>query len=330
LRELLWTCDPALVADAAGALSTLGDEETVTMAVRRLRTGLTPERCRAGRVLERFADRRATPALCESLSDVDASVRVSALDALARLGRDPDVADAAASLIADSSEQVRLHAVRAIGCLSGDHAATLRRAIDDPAPAVRQEAGRLAARLGRSDVERLLADANVEVRCAAAGGAGRRAVSPLAATLRSDPHPRVRAQAAQTLGTIGGVVAMSALVDAIVGDRNATVRARSLRLASDALSERGLAGCLRHELLSANASRREMALRALARLSGVTLSDAETTKIARDTDSGVRLALAQLAAVLALRPKGVYVLLAGDEDPAVRHAAALGLERPAS
>jgi hypothetical protein len=95
-------------------------------------------------------------------------------------------------------------------------------------------------------------------------------------------------------------------------------------MASDTLSEPVLVACLHHELMSADASSRQMALRALARLSAQ-LSGAETVAIARDPDPDVRLALTQLAGVLVQRPKGVYVLLAGDVDPTVRHAAALHL-----
>jgi len=324
LRELLWTCDPALVMDVARTLRTLGDQQTVTVAANRLRAGLTAERCRAARVLERFADRRAIPALCDALSDADASVRGATLDALARVARDDVAAHAAALLVADPNAEVRRRAVHAVGCLSADPAVAVRPAIGDPVPAVRREAGRLAARLAAPDVARLFADHDPEVRCATAASASRGTEAMLASALRSDAHPRVRAQAAHTLAVLGGDVAAAALLGAILHDRDAVVRARSLRMASDTLSEPVLVACLHHELMSADASSRQMALRALARLSAQ-LSGAETVAIARDPDPDVRLALTQLAGVLVQRPKGVYVLLAGDVDPTVRHAAALHL-----
>jgi hypothetical protein len=203
LREFVWTCDPILVFDVAGTLRALGDHEAVDAAIARLGLGPTAERCRAARVLERFADRRAIPALCRALADEDETVRAAALDALARLGNDARAARAASALVADSSGEVRRRAVRAVGRLSRNPAAAIRAAVGDPWWIVRREAALLAARLDAADVSRLLADHDPQVRAAAAANAGRASKAALVATLESDRLPSVRLAAAQTLGLLG-------------------------------------------------------------------------------------------------------------------------------
>lgn len=322
LRALVWTCDPMLVMDVAGTLRALGDRDTVDAALERLRAGPTAERCRAARVLERFADLHARPALCEALADEDASVRAAALDALARLGNDARAARAAARLITDTDGEVRRRAVRAFGRVSRNCAEPLRDALHDPVPLVRRAAALLAARLDAANLAVLFADHDPHVRAAAASSAGRASEAALVRVLESDPHPMVRLTAAQTLGLLAGREAEAALIAAALDDAEPTVRARALRLSQETLSYPKLVASLRAELASANGRRRQMSLRALAKLS-VRIAEPEARRLAHDPDAGVRLALAQVAAAV-IEPSGpVLSILATDNDATVRHAAAL-------
>jgi HEAT repeat protein len=328
LRELVWSCDPALAKDVAGTLRALGDDRTVDAACNRLHSGPTAERCRAARVLERLADRRARPALCTALADEDASVRAAVLDALARHGPDAHVAACAARLVTDVDPEVRRRAVRATGRVSSDSAPAIRLALRDPAPAVRREAAVFAARLDATDLAALLSDADPFVRAAAASNSGRGSEAALAQALRSDPHPVVRLAAAQTLGLLGGPVAEASLVAAALDDVEATVRARALRLARETLSYERLVASLRGELASESAHRRQMALRALAKLS-VRIAEADALRLAHDPEPGVRLALAHVATATVVAPNRVLSALADDGDATVRHAAAVHRARQA-
>jgi HEAT repeat protein len=309
-----------LVRDVAGTLHALGDRDTVVAAIHRLGTGPTPERCRAARVLERFEDPRARSALCAALRDRDASVRAGALDALARLGLDLGAARAAAPLVSDPHEQVRRRAVRALGRLSRRPDELVRPALRDPAPAVRREAALLATRLEPVEVAALLADRDPQVRAAAAASAGHDSQAAVASALTSDPHPAVRLAAAQALGAFGGRDAEATLVAAVLDDREAIVRARALRLALEACSRPRVVESLRAELSSERARRREMALRALARLSEK-LPASVAARITADRDPMVRLALAQVSSAILDDPDGVLRALSIDDDATVRHAA---------
>jgi HEAT repeat protein len=327
LREIVWTCDPMLVMDVAGTLRALGDDATVDAAIGRLGVSATAERCRAARVLERFADRRAISALCAALSDEDGSVRGAALDALARLGHHSGAATTAAALVKDVDGEVRRRAVRAIGRLSRHPADAVRPAIGDPMPLVRREIARLAARLDRADVSQLLGDPDPQVRATAAANAGPLSKATLMSVLMSDPHPAVRLAAAQTLGMLGGPEAGAALIEAALDDDDAMVRARALRLAEETLSHPGLVARVRDRLLAGRGHRQPMTARALAKLSG-RISEAEALRLAHDPDPGVRLALAQVAAAIVDPPEHVLSLLADDEDATVRHAAAVHRTAP--
>jgi HEAT repeat protein len=320
LRDLVWTCDPMLVTDVAGALRALGDRDTVDVAIGRLAERPTAERCRAARVLERFADRRASSALRAALDDEDASVRCAALDALARLGTNAGVARDAARLIADSDGEVRRRAVRTVGRASRRPADAVRGALQDPLPAVRREAAALATRLDGSEVRALLDDNDPHVRAAVAAHAGRSSMTALASALACDPHPAVRLAAAQTLGQIGGGNAATALVSAALDDREPTVRARALRLAGDVLPHPRLVAALRAELALGGAHRREMALRAIARLS-ILIPEPDALRLADDPEPAVRMALAQVATAVTSPPERILATLADDQDPTVRHAA---------
>ena len=326
LRELVWTCDPMLVMDVAGTLLALGDRDTVDAALERLAAAPTAERCRAARVLERFADPRARASLCEALTDEDASVRAAVLDALARLGHDSRAARAAARLVTDADGEVRRRAVRAVGRGSRHPAEAIRPALRDPLAIVRREAASLAARLEAADLATLLADHDPHVRAAAAAGAGRASEAALVSALESDPHPVVRLAAAHTLGLLGGHGAAAALIAAALDDAEATVRARALRLAQETLSHPRLVAGLRAELAVGSGHRREMALRALAKLS-VGISEADALRVAGDPEPGVRLALAQVATAIAASPDRVLSVLAIDDDATVRHAAAIRRDR---
>jgi HEAT repeat protein len=322
LRELAWTCDPALTGEVAAALRALGDRDTLAAAVTLLRAGLTAERCRAARVLEQFADHATIPALCEALADRDESIRGAALDALARVGRDGAAARAAAGAVRDPCDEVRLRAVRAIGRLSAHPAQAVRAAIEDPSPVVRREAGRLAARLTVDDVARLLADHDNEVRWSTAANAGRGAEALLISALESDAHPSVRLAAAHTLGLLVDSETIKALVTAMLEDPDAMVRARALRVVGHHLSDRELATRLREELDAPSGRRRQLALRTLAKLS-VRLTPTEASAVAHDPDPDVRLALAQLVSRLVDPPDYALAILLHDDDPTVRHAAML-------
>jgi HEAT repeat protein len=320
LREWVWSCDPALVADVAVTLRRLGDRDTVAEAIRRLKGGKAAERCRAVWVIGRLGDREAVPALCHALGDGDETVRGAALDALAKAGRDGRAAEAAVALVTDDRAEVRRRAVHALGRLSSAAGDYVREAIDDPHPRVRHEVALLAGRLSPEDVARLLADREAEVRRAAAGSSGRNAEQCLITSLATDPHPLVRLAAAQGLGHVRSESAAEALVTAAVDDRDALVRERALRLAEEALTHERLVVALRRRLCDEPPRRRAMALRAVSKLDArVTPAEAET--LAHDPDPDVRLALAQHAMRVVPSPAKVFAVLARDPDSNVRHAA---------
>jgi HEAT repeat protein len=322
LRDLVWTCDVGLAVDVARALRARGDPEILPTAVARLHAGPPAARCRAARVLAELGDERARPALCRALGDRNASVRAAAVQALARTGRDPEAAQRAGALVGDPAADVRRRAVRAVGRLTADPTAHVHPALADPEPSVRREVARLAARLPGGEVARLLADRDVDVRREAARNAGVGAEEALAGLLEIERHPSVRLAAVQRLGLLlSSDAASRALLDAMLDDPHALVRAAALTAARDRLSAAELALRLHDELASPAATRRAMALRVLAKLPA-RISLQEALRLAADPQVAVRQALAELLSRVVDEPAAVLAALLADSDHGVRHSAA--------
>ncbi|MHC4819133.1 MAG: HEAT repeat domain-containing protein, partial [Planctomycetota bacterium] len=238
--------------------------EAIAAFVAALDDDLWSTRWRAVRNLARTKRRDAAiePALRRALKDTDPDVRFAALSGLA--ARKQLTPAEQAAFDRDADWEVR---VAGLERESEDHAARLRRALEDPHPAVRHYALVQLKELGESDTvpwERLrvlIRDMNVGVRRAAIEALTWTRIQKLDATefavlmlaALQDPHPHVRWEAVERLahadpavdGVVPGVLAalrdpafvvrleaLSALGD--YGERAAPAVPELIRLLEDA------------------------------------------------------------------------------------------------
>jgi len=136
LRERLFAVDIGLAPDCARALRALGDRESTAVASVRLADPLPSIRKTAALVLRELADPSAREAPCAALADPNASVRVSVIDALARLPTDDATLTAIGELLHDADSTVRASAVDAVARLVTAPGSTLSNIVDDPSPKV--------------------------------------------------------------------------------------------------------------------------------------------------------------------------------------------------
>lgn len=319
LREVLFDADVALVSDLAKALRELHDHETVSIA----RASLDDERYThrlAGVITLGLADDlSARPDLCRALDDPVAAVRAGAVQALVRLGPDPDCAVAAAGLLSDESPQVRAAAVRLVAGRHPDFPRLLSAMVNDTDLLVRCELAKHVGELSDESAGVLWSDVDEGVRCQAARCAGQQHASVLARLLREDRSTTVRRAAARSLGLIGGQEAAEALI-AGVEDRDAIVRASVLHALERALTRQGAIARLVTELESARASRRRACLHALARL-GDRDRAVLVWSLADDPDLDVRLAVLETATAFLPEPDPLLMYMRTDPNLEVRESA---------
>jgi HEAT repeat protein len=227
--------DDALVATAAGeALAAVGPERALEPLAGALAGGPPTIRVRAAGALGALGDARALTPLARALADPEWSVRRAAVAAIRSLPEPGRQIAVLADLHLDPIERERgAQRLRQIGLL--EPLAAALRAIDHPG--LRAAAARAVARLGQPGVVEALAgavdDPEPAVRQEATwmlGVTGRpEALAPLTAALAGAADPAVRAAAARALGRLGERAALPALaaagVDADEGVRTAAGRA---------------------------------------------------------------------------------------------------------
>lgn len=325
LHARLLGADLSLVADLATALRSIGDNQAVEIAIAGLRERRYVRRLAAALALCSLRDARAAGALRVALQDEIGGVRKAALGALAELGPNADNAAACAQLLSDSDPHVRIAAIRAVARTAIRPGGLLARVAGDEQQLVRLESARHLASVPEPAAGALLADPDLRVREAAALAAGKAHVDRLTALLSGDPAADVRHAAASTLGRLGdGEVAE--LLLAAVEDPDAIVRAAVLRSLEQILGRVGAISRLCRELRAERPRRRRASLYALAHLKAHE-AHAEVARLVEDPDSGVRLALVQVADELLSDPARLIRYLTDDPDPYVRHAAEIRLLR---
>jgi HEAT repeat protein len=102
-------------------LKTMGetrDPRLLQFLVRKLQDPSVPVQAYAVWALGELGQRAALPALRERLWSLDPNVQMAAIDAVGKIGRDPDTAAEAALFLGDPSVQVRYLAAKAMGGLA--------------------------------------------------------------------------------------------------------------------------------------------------------------------------------------------------------------------
>lgn len=341
LRRRLLSADLALVGEVAKALRRIDDREALALSLAALRSERHAHRLAAARALGALGDATAVDALRRALTDEIAGVRIAALEALVQLGADGEAVEDCASLLADRDTQVRIVAVRAVARIAPPAGRWLAPAAEDPQRLVRCEVARHLGALAPGVATALLSDDDLRVREAAAQAAGTPHLAELAELLSGDPAADVRRAAARALGRLEDGRAPQALT-AGLEDRDDVVRAAVLGALERCLTRAGATRLLCGELRSSRSERRRASLYALARVAGEeTASRQEADSparqggaaplepeaadcvraLARDPHPEVRLALVHTAEALLGAPEALIGELAGDPDPAVRHAA---------
>jgi len=184
----------------------------------------------AAEVLGGLRNRVVVPPLRASLADPDGGVRAASVRALGRL-RDLSALPDVSRCLADPDTTVRLAAVQVTRVL-GSPVPVLRPLLDDSDPGVRAEAA--AALLGADgsdrsdDVLRLMSsDEDLDLRRIAVRALGRSRDAKAAALVMGrlgDPHPAVRATAADALAEVDPAQAVQPLVG-LLSDPDSAVRA---------------------------------------------------------------------------------------------------------
>jgi HEAT repeat protein len=218
LLAALGDADATVAAAAGEALAVVGPERSLAMLGAMLAAGPPVVRVRTAGVLGALSDARALTPLAHALADPEWSVRRAAIAAIRSLPEPGRQIAVLADLRLDPVERERgAQRLRQIGLL--EPLAAALRAVDYPG--LRAAAARAVARLGQPGVVEALAgaidDPEPAVRQEATWmlGITRRpeALAPLTAALAT-ADPGVRAAAARALGRLGEPAALSALTAA--------------------------------------------------------------------------------------------------------------------
>ncbi|MGD2143790.1 MAG: HEAT repeat domain-containing protein, partial [Anaerolineae bacterium] len=212
--------DSAIRHEAVKLLGRLRGPKVLELVSAALRDKDAEVRGLAALSLGELGKAEAVPPLVDALNDGSASVRCAAAEALGRLEASEAV-EPLQGLLQDSSSTVRIAAVKALVAIGDEGAAaSLRLLLDDAHGLLRRQAARALAALGWEPE-----DADTEVKYLAARAdwdalvhVGEPAVEPLVHLL-VDPGQPDRGGAALALGRIGSDAALTALVDALQGDR---------------------------------------------------------------------------------------------------------------
>lgn len=330
LRGRLFEIDIGIVPGYAATLNRLQDAASVDAALRALGDADMAVRSAACLVLREFAPPRARGPLIAALSDPMASVRRLALEALARLGADGDTASACLALLHDQDAAVRRAAVAALAAIAPDAAERLAGVTADTDPTVRRALASAVSALDDHTAAVLLCDVEPEVRAetlAQLEQAPRPSLLPLVRATVDDPAWRVRRAAVRAIRAARDEVAAALLVPRLI-DESSLVRAESRRTLAE-LFDRRLPDVVAAELAGGAAPLRRTLVYLLGECCAGDALEAIAER-ARDSDPEVRIAVARtLATVPGEQARHVVDGLLADDDPAVRHAAALARERAA-
>ncbi len=325
LRALLLELDIGLVPDLAAALRELGDEEAPRTAAVGLGARSPARRQKAALALRELRAPSSRPVLVRALGDPTAPVRRLAVEALGRLRAEPESLVACRRALADRDHSVRAAAVRVLAAADPAAHESLRPLAADPAGSVRAALASVACVLDPETAERVLDDADADVRVAAlAALAGCPDAVPERALLERlrDESPHVRRAACDAVAAAGGEEAEAALVSALV-DPRLEVRGRAVVALENLCGER-----LDRVLESALPTADDVLRRTLVGLLGRRARTSAILRHVGDPSPDVRIAVAHaLAGDPSSAARGALRFLHGDDDAAVRNAAAVALER---
>jgi HEAT repeat protein len=325
------------------ALGRLGERRAVVPLIGKIQDSEPAVRSAVARSLGELRDARAVSALVLALRDNDEGVRSAALEALAELS-DPGAAlSIAAVLERDSSPVVKSAAIDALARIGSDEAlAALLRTLGAAEPDVVDAAQRALSSLGERaapvlvDCTRAGPSAQIADRCAAVLGrvGGSSAGSVISqALVQGVISARAGLSALGELGDprfLPSVLERLAAADPLV--RRAAIDA-ALPLLDAARSEGRAVEPVARALDKARSNRAERL--ALVTLLGRTRSPRAVATLAPLASGAEDLELRQAAldALGALGPAGQDVVLLealDDDEPGIRRAAALSLNRSAS
>lgn len=325
LRKRLLDLDIGLVGDVAVALRELGDAGASRAAAAALGARSSSRRQKAALALRELRDPASRGVLVTALGDDAAPVRRLAVEALGRLPAEPETLAACRRVLADQDASVRAAAVRVLAATGPAGQDPLGRLAADPVGSVRAALASVACALDAETAERLLADADADVRVAALAALARCPdavpVHALLERLR-DESWHVRRAACDAVAAAGGREAEEALVAGLVDSRLA-VRGRAL-VALERLCGERLDGVLESALPDAS----DVLRRALVEILGRRRQTAAVLRYVGDPSPDVRIAVAHaLAASRASGARAALRYLREDDVVAVRNAAAVALER---
>lgn len=198
---------------AMRAARTLADPALAAPALRRLESDGRYEQALALEILTRAAPQASFAAFVTALDSPHRTVRLRALRALHDTDQRPAVEERIGALVTDDPDpDVRVVAVRTLRDWHAfDTIPQLRRAVEDPAPAVRQEAVTALVTLGDPEIATLvrqrLAEVPPQERARTLRLAGRvpsRGLLPVISPFLADSDPEVRSAAAAAVLSIAG------------------------------------------------------------------------------------------------------------------------------
>lgn len=324
LRERMLELDIGIVPDVAAALRELGDPDATAIAGVGLASASPFRRHKAAVALRELCDPSSREVLLRALDDSAAPVRRVAIEALGRLP--PDAAGIAGCRrgLGDSDPSIRVAAVAALARIDPDASDSLRAMTRDPHVRVRRETASVSCVLAIETVRSLLEDRNADVRAAslrALVACADRAPLPSLLDRIDDPSWHVRRAACDALAAAGGDEAGGALVGALV-DPHAEVRGRAL-VALERLHRDRLESALEDALADAAAPLRRALIEILGRRGRAEVA----RRFAGDPATDVRIAVAHaLVGDRSPEARAALRYLQGDDDPAVRNAAATVIE----
>ena len=226
LLRLLGSEDPEPRRWAAFALGLIKDPQTVDPLVRKLGDSRSEVRKSAVLALGEIGDTRAVQPLIGALGHRDLETRRAVAEALGSLGAEQAI-DALVNAVADQSERVQLPAIRALARIGGlKAAACLRAAMSGPRKAVCEaaEAALFSMEFSPADLGQRAELAVIRGDFAAAVAAGAAAVPALVKAL-DFKDPKMRALAAESLGSMASSESVQPLLKAVADHDRAVQKA---------------------------------------------------------------------------------------------------------
>jgi HEAT repeat protein len=241
LRASMLDLDIGIVGDVAALLRDLGDRAAARPAADALRSPSSFLRHKAAVALRELRDESARKDLVRALDEPEAPVRRVTLEALARLPTESSTVAACRRHVADPDPSVRVAAIDALARLDKDAKQSLHPMLRDPDPRVRSKLGGVPDVLDEEALRLLLRDRDPGVRTRVLKGLAahpRREVSRSVVAALSDEDWHVRRAACDAVVAAQPEGGAEELMRALV-DPHPSVRGRALvaleRLAGDGL-----------------------------------------------------------------------------------------------